>query len=188
MEENNVNTATEGEAKVKKSNKGLVIGIGVALVAVLVVVLVLVFAGKSKTELTGAQVKEKLEKNGWTVQDYSALMSLASTDETEGMKEMLMAQKDDSAAIFVTYEEVGKAEEYYKTTMEQFDDQLGEEAKEAGVKIDKTKGKNFESTYIHGEVDGEEGYVKISRVGKTVLMIETQDKKLYEETDKALGY
>lgn len=185
MEENNVNATAGAETKTKKSNKGLVIGIAVALVAVLVVVLVLTL-GKGKKEITGDVFKEKLEALEWTVTDYTSLMSLASgSEETEGMTGMLMAQKDSSMAMFVTYEEADKASGYYKKSLEEFDEEITDQE---GITVEKTKGKNFETMYIHGEVDGEEGYVKISRVGKTVLVLESPDKDTYQKVDKALGY
>ena len=184
MEENNVN-ATAG-AETKKSKKGLVIGIAIALVVVIAVVLVVLLLGKSKKEITGDEFKSRLEALEWTVQDYTSLMALASgSEETEGMTGMLMAQKDSSMAMFVTYEEENKASDYYKKNLEEFEEEMVEEK---GLTVEKASGKNYETIYIHGEVDGEEGYVKISRVGKTVLMLESPDKDTYQKADKAIGY
>ena len=78
-----------------------------------------------------------------------------------------------------------KAKDYYKTSIEDFEKTVeGQD----GLKTVKSKGGNYESIFISGEADGEEGYVKFSRVGKTVLVIETQDKEVYEKADKAIGY
>lgn len=186
MEENNVN-ATAG-AETKKSKKGLVIGLGVAFVAVLVIVIVLLLTlGGSKKEITGDEFKKKLEDLGWEVYDYSSLMALDTSGESEGMEKMLMASKDDSAAIFVSYEDEKGAKEYFEKGAKDLEDRLDEEETK-GLHTKKVNTGNYNSIYIWGEADGEEGWIKVSRVGKTVVMLQATNEKDFKDADKAVGY
>ena len=131
-------------------------------------------------EITGAQFKSKLEKLDWEVYDYTSLLSLDSSEESEGITSILMASKDEETAIFVVLEDESQAMKYYADRLI--------DIKNEDISIKKSIGDNYESVYAYGEPYGTETYLKLSRVGKTVLAIETQDKKEYKKIDKELGY